>query len=189
MSHTPLLRRMLATSVLIAGAIASAATSGPSYPPGGVLEASAESPGLVLDSANRIASGTVTIALNDEAVPPEVHLYGGLFLDASACVGAQEDAPGRLRVSLIPELPVEGSVIEIDVPACPESATFRLGLFTWNSCVEGQPCAERYDVHFESLGPATSPSGMGVTFSASANASGYEDELPPEGAELTVVIE
>ena len=189
MSHVPLRRRLLATSLLVAGAVASAATSGPSVPPSGLLEGSAESPGLVLDSANRIASGTVTIALNEEAVPPEVSLYGGLFLDASACVGAPEDAPGRLRVSLIPEQPVEGSVMEVDVPACPESATLRLGLFTWNSCVQGEACAERYDVHFESLGPATSPSGMGVTFRASANASGYDDELPPEGAELTVVIE
>lgn len=188
MSRTPI-RRLLATLILTAGAVASVATSGPTPPQSGLLSGSADHPGAVLDSANRFASATVTIALNEAAVPSDIYLYGGLFLDATACVAAAEDAPGRLRVSLIPERPVEGAVMEVDVPACPGSAAIHLDLYAWGSCVAGQPCAERYDVHLESLGPATSASGMGVTFSVNANASGYDDEEPPEGAELTVVIE
>ena len=188
MSRSPVAPRLFATLVLVAGGVASVATSQPNPPLGGILETSANGPAIVLDSANRSASVTVTIALNEPASPPDEYLFGGLVLDATACVPA-EDLSGRLRVSLVPELPIEGSVIELDVPACPTVASFHLDLYTWNSCVQGEACAERYDVHFERLDPALSASGMGVTFSARANSSGYDDELPPEGAELTVIIE
>lgn len=184
----PTIRHLLSLTVLTAGAVASVATSGPPVPPSGELEASATSAGATLDSSNRIASATVTIALNEAGTSDVDYLYGGLSIDMGACVGA-EQAPSRLRVSLIPELPIAGSIIEMDVPACPGNAAIHLGVFAWNSCTLGEACAERYDVHVERLDAATATSGMGIVFTASANASGYEDEVPPEGAELTVVIE
>lgn len=52
MSRTPI-RRLLAALLVTAGAVASVATSGPTPPPSGLLSASADHPGLVLDSANR----------------------------------------------------------------------------------------------------------------------------------------
>lgn len=187
MSRTRI-QHALSLLLLSAGAVASVATSGPTPPPSGELEASAVSGGAVLDSANRIASARVTIALNEAGTTEVDYLYGGLSIDLGACVSA-ENAPARLRVSLIPELPVAGSVIEMDVGTCPQNTAFHVGVFSWNSCTLGEACAERYDVHVERIDAATATTGLGIVFTASANASGYEDETPPAGAELTVVIE
>ena len=84
---------------------------------------------------------------------------------------------------------IEGSIIESDIAACPQQTELLLDLFAWSACNEGTPCAERYDVHFQSLGPATVASGMNIAYVVHATASGYDEEEPPPGAELTVVIE
>ena len=67
MSRSPVAPRLFATLVLVAGGVASVATSQPSPPLGGILETSTNDPAIVLDSANRSASVTVTIALNEPA--------------------------------------------------------------------------------------------------------------------------
>lgn len=182
------LSRLLATAVLAAGGAASLATSEPGPPMGqGFLETSADGTPVLLDGSSPDASATVTIALNEAGVPD--YVYGGLFLQTSACV-PEEDAPGRLRVSLVPELPIEGSVIEADIAACPLGTQLALDLYAWGSCVAGEACAERYDVHFENVGPAaTSSTGMSVTWSVRATAGGYPEDEPPREAELSVVVQ
>ena len=188
MSSPAPVRRIAATLLLVAGGLASVATSEPQPETGGDLQGTADGPVLVLGTASQEAFATVTIALDEEAMAIDGGLIGGVFVDASACVSA-EDAPARLRVSLVPEQPIEGSVLEKEVPACPSGADFHLDLFSWNSCIQGEACAERYELRFEHLGPATTASSMTIVFAASASASAYDDDFPAEGSELTVVIE
>ena len=184
--RSPAARKLLSLAVLFCGAAASIATSERIPPPAEPLVATATGPSVVLGSGGMLATHTITVAINDEAVPEDTLPFGAMYLRAGACV-AEPDVPGRLRVTVIPEFPSEGTILEADVASiCPAMTPFELDLALFTTCTAGAACAERYDVELQRFGLVSS--AMTAGFTVEAMAGGFDDGIP-EGAELTVVVE
>src|SRR5688500_289853 len=176
----------LAVLVLIAAAVASAASDGGSPGEFGSWDLSkqVEGPLLVLGDPQ---TRRVALEINEAALSDGEEPMGTLVATAYACVTSTAGNPVRLRGSLLPESGT-GPVTERAVPPCPDVEPVALSVWHAFTCTNGGACLQTWDVRFERVG--STGTDLQVSWEVSAYLTFYgDDDVPPEGADFNLEVE
>ncbi len=171
--------RVLATTVLAAGAVASIATSSLAWQ----LEASAPVPATILD----VAKPSVGYRVHAELTGPFPDPSGTVELRIEVTFPPDRPNPASLLVEITDDDDADNSEV-VEVTVSPDSGGIYAYLSAWQGC-EAAPCVEDFTVWIERTdleGPPVTPIMLHGDVRIQAGEPGGAE--PPAGSELTVTV-